>query len=77
MFYYAVAVDVENVRNYLVADSDQEIDEISLSKARENMLSGVRKRLKKKFSLRRKTHQVRRVVGGMDPTSQPIIPGLP
>ena len=26
MFYYAVAVDAENVRNYLVADSDQEID---------------------------------------------------
>jgi len=26
MFYYAVAVDTENVRNYLVANSDQEID---------------------------------------------------
>ena len=26
MFYYAVAVDSENVRNYLVANSDQEID---------------------------------------------------
>tara|TARA_B100000700_G_scaffold206335_1_gene226844 strand:+ start:577 stop:795 length:219 start_codon:yes stop_codon:yes gene_type:complete len=26
MFYYAVAVDSENVRNYLVANSEQEID---------------------------------------------------
>ena len=26
MFYYAVAVDSENVRNYLVANSDHEID---------------------------------------------------
>ena len=26
MFYYAVAVDTENVRNYLGANSDQEID---------------------------------------------------
>jgi hypothetical protein len=26
MFYYAVAVDSENVRNYLVAHSEQEID---------------------------------------------------
>ena len=26
MFYYAVAVDTENVRNYLVANSTQDID---------------------------------------------------
>ena len=31
------------------SDSDKDIDDVSLNKARENMLSGVRTRLKKKY----------------------------